>query len=148
MKAVLKAPKTGTLILTLGGFLLLAALLALGALRGGHAAAAERVTTTGERVALLERWGWRADPASETAETVRVPKTFSDVYESYNALQLDQGLDLRPYRGRECTLYTYAVTSWPEEGRTVVADLYVYEDRVIAGDIHSTDLGGFMVGLR
>ena len=148
MKIMMKRPKTRTFLVTLGGFLLLAVLLGAGFLRGSRAAAAELVTTTGERTAFLAELGWQTDPSTETEETIRIPERFSAVYEKYNALQQQQGYDLSAFRGRDCTLYTYAVTNWPDEGQHVLADLYVLNDRVIGGDIHSTELGGFMVGIK
>lgn len=134
--------------LTLAGFLLLAVLLGFGARRGSRSLSAELVTTTGERTAFLAELGWETDPASETAQEIHIPERFSQVYERYNELQRQQGYDLTPFRGRDCTLYTYAVTNWPEPGQEVTADLYILNDRVIAGDIHSTDLHGFMIGLK
>ena len=148
MRAFFEKPRTRTFLITLAGFALLAVLLIAGALRGGRAVSAELVTTTGERVGFLNEWGWEVDPASESAQTVRIPERFTDVYERYNELQRQQGYDLRPYAGRDCTLYTYAVTNWPDDGQTVIADLYVCGDRVIGGDIHSTSLGGFMISLK
>ena len=148
MKTIRHKPKIRPLLLTLGGFALLAVLLAVGALRGSRAVSAELVSTTGERTAFLSSCGWETDPSTETEERIRIPERFSPVYERYNELQLQQGYDLRPFAGRDCTLYTYIVTNWPDGSQTAVADLYVLGDRVIGGDIHSTALNGFMVGIK
>lgn len=148
MKLIVKKPKTRTFLITLGGFLLLAILLIAGAMRGSRAMTAEIVTTAGERAAFLAECGWEVDPASETEQVIRIPERFTAVYESYNELQQQQGYDLRPFGGLDCTLYTYAVTNWPDDGQVVIADLYVYNDRVIGGDVHSTNLGGFMIGIK
>lgn len=148
MRAFLKKQRTRTFLLTLGGFALLAALLLFGAMRGGRAVAAELVGTTGERVEFLSQCGWEVDPASETEQNIHIPERFSAVYESYNELQRQQGYDLMPLAGRDCTLYTYTVTNWPDDGQIVLANLYVFENRVIGGDVHSTSLNGFMVGLK
>lgn len=141
-------PKTRTLLLTLGAFALLALLLGIGALRGSRAIAAELASTPGERMEFLSELGWEVDPASETAQEIHIPERFGEVYESYNRLQLQQGYDLEPYRGMDCSLYTYEVTNWPDKSQTVLADLCIYRDRVIAGDIHSTSLDGFMIGIK
>lgn len=148
MKRRKLTPRTRTLALTLGGFALLALLLLLGGLRGSRSLAAERVSTTGERVAFLKDCGWEVDPASETEQTIHIPERFGEVFERYNELQRQQGWDLSELRGKDCTLYTYAVTNGPEEDAPVLANLYVYRDRVVGGDVHSTRLDGFMVGLR
>ena len=148
MKTFARKPKTRTLLITLGGFVLLALLLVAGALRGSRTIASELAPTAGERVQFLLSCGWIVDPASETEQTIHIPERFSDVYERYNDLQKQQGYDLAGFAGKDCTLYTYAVTNYPDTDQTVIADLYVYNDRVIGGDVHSTNLGGFMIGIK
>ena len=112
------SPKTRTFLLTLGAFALLAAVLVIGTC------------------------------ASEQTQEILIPEEFSPVYQDYNELQKQQGYDLEDYAGRKCTLYTYAVTNYPDKNQTVLADLYLYRDRIIGGDIHSTDLNGFMTGIK
>ena len=133
----------------LGGCLLLLLLLLLGRGAGNGALfSGEKVSSTEDRVAYLAACGWTADPASEQAQVIRIPEAFPPVYEDYNALQLQQGWDLHDYGGRDCDLFTYAVTNWPDESQNVLANLYVYRGRVIGGDVHSTNLDGFMIGLK
>lgn len=148
MKTYRIAPKTRTCLIVLGGFLVLALLLVLGKGAGAGAAAADKLTTREERTAYLAACGWTADPQSEQTQIIHIPEVFSPVYEDYNELQRQQGFDLADYAGRDCTLYTYAVTNYPDETQTVLANLYLYRDRVIGGDVHSTNLNGFMIGLR
>ena len=125
----------------------IAAIVCLLLLAGGLSGS-NTVTCTEERVAYLEELGWCVDPESESAQTVCIPGEFSDVYTRYNELQQQQGFDLRDYAGKECTLYSYQVTNALYDDTLVLADLYIKNDRVIAGDIHSTALNGFMVGIR
>lgn len=139
--------KTWTRALVLGGLLLLLLLLLLGRAFGGAPGSA-RAEDTAARVRFLAECGWTAAPESEQEQTIHIPEAFPPVYEDYNALQLQQGYDLRGYAGKDCTLYTYAVTNWPDETQTVLANLYVFRGRIIGGDIHSTNLDGFMIGLR
>ena len=147
MKKCRIAPKTRNCLIVLGGFLILALLLLLGKGAGGGAAG-DKLSTREERTAYLADFGWVTDPQSEQTQIIHIPEVFSPVYEDYNELQRQQGFDLADYAGRDCTLYTYAVTNYPDESQTVLADLYIYRDRVIGGDIHSTNLDGFMIGLR
>ena len=142
-------PKTRTFVLTAGGFLLLALLLTLGRL-GGHLPSQSReiVKSCQDRVRFLSDCGWEVDPDSEQEQTIHIPETFSPVYRDYNELQRQQGYDLADYAGQDCTLYTYDVTGYPDESQTVLANLYVFRGRVIGGDIHSTNLDGFMIGLK
>ena len=149
MKAKKLPPKTRTRALALGGCILLLLLLLMGRALGGRAwLTAEKAPTREDRIELLRSLGWEADPASEEVQTVHIPESFPPVYEDYNTLQREQGFDLQRYAGRDCELYTYAVTNWPDESQTVLANLYLYKGRVIAGDVHSTNLNGFMIGIR
>ena len=97
------------------------------------------------RVAYLRQYGWEvASPAISESE-VLIPRSFSDVFESYNQLQKQQGFDLSDYCGLEVELYTYTVLNY---GDDVVAQLYVLSGSVIGADVHSTQLDGFMIGVR
>ena len=138
-------PKTLPRALVLSGFLLFLLLLLIGRAHGGPGS---RAATTEDRVRFLAACGWEADPSSEQEQLIHIPEAFPPVYEDYNALQLSQGYDLRDYAGEDCTLYTYDVTNWPDETQTVLANLYLFRGRIIGGDVHSTNLDGFMIGLR
>lgn len=129
---------------------LAAVLLALLVLRrsgAGPLPAHCRVKTTAERIAYLAALGWEAEPASETAEAVVIPRVFSGVWADYNRLQREQGFDLAPYAGMECMVYTYRITNYAETDGDVLAALYIRRNHVIGGDIHATALDGFLHGI-
>ena len=96
----------------------------------------------------VQALGWEADPVTETAQEIVIPRVFSGVFSDYNALQKQQGFDLSTYAGETCTAYTYRVTNYEGSTDTVLAQLFVYRNRVIGGDIHATAMDGFMHGLR
>ena len=73
-----------------------------------------------------------------------IPDPFDEVYTQYNTLQKQQGFDLEPLAGKVCRQWVYEVTNYPAE-TPVHANLLVYEDRVVGGDICSTELDGFML---
>ena len=123
-------------------------LIALVLLAGRGDGAAPDLESTEGRVAYLAALGWEADPESETAQEVIIPSTFTEVLESYNQLQKEQGFDLAEYRGVRCTVYTYVLLSYPNSDCEAQACLYIYRGQVIAGDIHSTAMDGFMHGLQ
>ena len=116
-----------------------------------HTAAGSRrgdtVKNEKDRVAYLAACGWEVESPAMKEETVLIPKSFSAVFESYNALQKQQGFDLSRYSGKEVKLYTYKVRA-DKLGENVLASLYVSDGCVIGGDVHSTALDGFMCGLR
>ena len=131
------------------GFIVLALLLVAGTTTGrGNILTADNVSTTEDRTKFLLECGWETDPDSETAQEIHIPEHFTAVYENYNELQLQQGYDLKEYAGQGCTLYSYTVLNYPDEKQTVIADLYVYKNRIIGGDVHSTNLDGFMIALK
>lgn len=100
------------------------------------------------RIQFLSRLGWEAAADSETHQTLILPAELSEVLEAYNRMQLKQGYDLKRHLGERCEVYTYRVTNYPDCGQTVLATLYIHGRRVIAGDIHSTALDGFMHGIK
>ncbi len=103
--------------------------------------------TESKRLEYLDSCGWQVETPALSVENVLIPKSFSDVFLKYNELQKSQGFDLSKYAGKEVELYTYRVTNH-ESNETVLAELYVYKDKVIGGDIHSSALDGFMHGLK
>ncbi|MGX8698986.1 MAG: DUF4830 domain-containing protein [bacterium] len=102
-----------------------------------------KISTNEERVAWLVSQGWLVEAEPIESKSVVIPREFSDVYAAYNELQKTQGFDLTPYAGREATRYTYAVKNHPSGGE-VVADLIVCKGKIIAGDVQSAALDGFM----
>lgn len=97
------------------------------------------------RLGFLADFGHYCDGESENSKAVVIPLQWSDVYESYNALQVLQGFDLSHYKGQTATLYTYAVTNYSEKD-AVYAHLLVSQGVIIGGDIASARLDGFMEG--
>ena len=104
--------------------------------------------TTEERTAYLASLGWEVDAASETGRDVVLPEELDGVLLQYNELQKQQGFDLEPWLGRECKSWSYTVTNYPSGEQGVIAQIFVCGGEVIAGDIHSAKLGGFMHSLR
>lgn len=95
------------------------------------------------RQKYLSGLGWEIEPSSEQSAKIVLPEEFDGVMADYNNLQKQQGFDMSMFAGQECTQYTYAVKNYPGEDG-VLATLYVHGRRVIAGDIHSTSVDGFM----
>ncbi len=98
------------------------------------------------RQAYLHALGWEIDPKSETVRETTVPETFDDMMADYNAMQRKQGFDLTPYQGKSVTVVTYEVTNYPVDD-TVLVQLWIADGVVIAGDVHSTAMDGFMHGI-
>ena len=71
---------------------------------------------------------------------------FDEVFSRYNQIQQQAGMDLKPYCGKRVKLWTYRVLNIPSQSE-VRANLMVYKNKIIGGDISSTALDGFMHGL-
>jgi len=136
--------------------ILLAALIALAAAvslivssvkKGAAASGGAVVKDNGQRVAYLRSLGWEVAEEPVDQQSILIPRDFSGVYAEYNKLQKAQGFDLEKYGGMEAMRYTYSVTNHPTGDTSVVADIIVYRNEVVAGDVQSTALDGFMAGL-
>ncbi len=95
---------------------------------------------------FLSQFGWQTDGKPEEVETVTVPEAFDKVFAAYNELQKEQGLNLSKYRGKEVTRYTFRVTNYEGYEGKVFANVLVYRNRVIGGDVCSADTSGFVHG--
>lgn len=138
-----------TLMAVLLGVVALGLLLFLGSRSRGVETLTRADASTAEgRMEFLMECGWETDPGSEAVQEIHIPERFTTVYDNYNDLQRQQGYDLLEYAGKDCTLYSYTVLNYPDKEQTVIADLYVYKNRIIGGDVHSTNLNGFMIGLK
>ena len=100
-----------------------------------------------ERIEYLNSFGWEVDSTPIEEETIVIPRKLGNTYESYNKIQQEQGFDLTDFGGMEAVRYTYKVLNHPD-AENVVADIIVFRNEVIAGDVQSTSLDGFMHGLE
>ena len=108
----------------------------------------EKIRDNDDRVEFLSQFGWKVE--NEPLETVEViiPTEFDTVFAGYNEIQKAQGLDLAKYKKKTVTRYTYEVTNYPDYKGTVHANVIVYRNRVIGGDICTADMDGFIHGFE
>lgn len=98
-----------------------------------------------ENVDFLKNYGWEVESQSCDKLDIIVPSPFDMVYENYNLLQLDAGLDLSPYMGKSGTRYTYIVTNYPLECKDIVyANVIVIDGKCVGGDIMTIPIDGFI----
>ena len=105
------------------------------------------IKTNEDRVRFLEQFGWQVDPEAVESVEVTVPADFDKIFSAYNELQKSQGLDLSRYKKKNVMRYTYEITNYDGYNGTVYANILVYRNKVIGGDVCSADLKGFMHGL-
>ena len=106
-----------------------------------------KLETNEDRLSLLTELGWEVAMQPEETTEVRIPAEFSDVYERYNLIQKEQGLDLSDYKGEKVMRYTYLVVNHPNGESNIRATLLVKDNRLIGGDICSARMDGFMHSL-
>lgn len=100
-----------------------------------------------ERLSFISQFGWAVDEEPVEVREVAIPDAFDDVYNNYNELQKQQGLDLSLYCGKRVKRWTYTVTNYPgypEGDDCVRINLLVFDGRVVGGDVSSVELDGFM----
>ena len=102
--------------------------------------------TAEDRVAFIEKFGIKVNPAHVSEESFALPEDFDRIIAGYNEIQKAQGLDLAKYRKKKVTHYKYEVTNYDSEGKVYV-NLLIYKNRVVGCDISSADPSGFVLPL-
>lgn len=106
------------------------------------------LSTSEGREAYLNSLGWEIKPDSESFRTVIVPDKLDGIMAQYNRMQQAQGYDLSMHLGESCSQYSYELTNYTDSDGTVIVTLYVQDGKLIAADIHTTAVNGFMHGLK
>lgn len=104
----------------------------------------KNVKSNTDRVQLLQSYGWEVGEEPVCSMEVTIPEKFDSVYSSYNGIQKKVGLDLEKYKGKTAMFYTYIVKNADGDA---YANLLVYKNKVIGGDITSVDPEGFAYSL-
>lgn len=106
--------------------------------------------TEAQRQDFLSEMGWEVSDEYDECKAVVIPEKFNEVYAGYNKLQKQQGFDLSKFKGKTAEVYTYSVKNYKgcEKDGHVKANLIIYEGQLIGGDVCSTELDGFMQGLK
>ena len=94
----------------------------------------------------LARFGWEVSNEPSSVREVEIPSVFTPSYESYNTLQKSQGFDLSHFRGKTATMYTFRIRNHPT-GKDVFGNVLAHNGEVIAGDVVSYAIDGFLTGL-
>ena len=101
-----------------------------------------------DRVRFLAQFGWQVKPEAIESIEVTIPDEFDKIFTAYNEIQKQLGLDLTKYKKKNVTRYTYEITNYDGYDGTVYANILVYRNKVIGGDVCSADVKGFIHGLE
>ncbi|MDK2800888.1 MAG: hypothetical protein PWP27_1586 [Clostridiales bacterium] len=106
------------------------------------------IKTNEDRIEFLKQFGWEVEEKPLEIMEVHIPEELDLVYENYNEIQKEIGLDLERHKGKRVKKYTYRVLNYPScIDEEVRANILIYKDEVIAGDIMTTAIDGFMHSL-
>lgn len=108
----------------------------------------EKIKTPADITGFLSQFGWEFEETPIEEVTMKIPAEFDKVMNAYNELQKNQGLDLSKYKGKQVTRYTYKITNYPNYNGTVFANVILYKNKVIGGDVCSADVTGFISGFE
>ncbi|MBR3768484.1 MAG: DUF4830 domain-containing protein [Clostridia bacterium] len=102
-----------------------------------------------ERIDFLNINGWVVDESTGEYSEISLPNVIDETFEEYIELQKEQGFDLMPYIGKSVQKYTYEVLNYPgyENSGGIFATIFVYSDKIIAADIYSAAIDGFIQGV-
>lgn len=107
----------------------------------------DKIKTADDRINFLRQFGWEVESQPTEEVEVTIPAEFDKIYQSYNELQKKQGFDLTKYLKKDVNRYTYKITNYPDYTGDVYANILVYKNKVIGGDVCSADANGFIHGL-
>ena len=105
------------------------------------------VRTNRDRMEYLAQYGWQVSEQPTAIQDLEIPNTFGDSYREYLSLQSAQGFDLSRYAGKQVRRYSYEVLNYPTGEQGVSANLLLYRNTVIGGEILSPSFNGFLHGL-
>ncbi len=95
--------------------------------------------------AYLTSLGLSASLPAVSVREITLPEVFDETLTAYNALQSEAGFDLSGYAGERVKYRTYALADHPS-GVATTAHIYVYNNRIIGGDLTADD-GSFTLPL-
>lgn len=101
-------------------------------------------------IEFLTSYDWEVLDECVEKEKVKIPEVFDEVYNNYNELQKEAGLDLTNYKGKNAIRYTYIVTNFPgkSEDEEIRANVLCVDNKQVAGDIMTVKFDGFMYSLN
>lgn len=102
----------------------------------------DKVKSIDDAAAFLSQFGWEVDPKSAETAEITIPDEFDKIFAGYNEIQKSQGLDLSKYKKKKMTRYTFVISNYDGYDGEVYANVLVYRNKVVGGDICSAEITG------
>ncbi len=100
-----------------------------------------------ECVDFLNELGYNANRLLYEKD-IFIPEKFGEVFENYNRLQIISGYNLKKYSGKTAKLFCYKISDAQGLETEYNANIIVYENTIIGGDISSVSIDGKMMPLK
>ena len=131
------------------GVILISAAVIWGFIRfGSQGSSGIPGATDRERTEYIKSFGYEVGTVPDKIEEIRIPANFDEAYEQYNAIQREQGFDLRKYRAYYAKKYTYSIKNYDSNSPVpICANLLVIDGKIIGADISSSEADGLLTVL-
>lgn len=107
----------------------------------------KKIRSNEDRIKYLGAYGWEVSPEPIATQELLIPEEMDESYTEYLSLQSQQGFDLSKYTGKRLKRYTYEIYNYPSGEAGVQANLLLYRNTVVGGEVLSPQLNGFLHGL-
>lgn len=109
---------------------------------------ADHAESSSIAVRFLAENGLNVVVGSEKTELISIPVVFDDTFKEYNEIQKKQGFDLQDFAGRQVLKCSYELSDYLQNAEDIYfATVYLYNNEIIAADIYSSSVSGFMTGV-
>ena len=106
------------------------------------------INSASDAANYLAGFGWEVAGTPSAVKTVQIPSEFDKIYTEYNNLQKTQNFNLENYRGKTAVMYTFKILNHSATNTDVFGNVLVCGNEVIAGDVVSYAIDGFLTGLK
>lgn len=100
----------------------------------------DKVKNNDDAAKFLSQFGWNVDADKCERVEVIIPDEFDKIFSGYNEIQRNQGLDLSKYKNKKLTRYTFYISNYEGADGKVLANVLVYRNKVVGGDICSAEI--------
>lgn len=101
------------------------------------------VRSNQDRLDYLSAYGWTVLEEAVATQELVIPAEMDESYDQYLTVQQEQGFHLDKYAGKRVKRYTYEITNYPSGETGVLANLLIYKNTVVGGEVLSPSRTAF-----